>query len=54
VPYAAAFTDGRTPAELAASSPAGRETAALWQHITACLHASIKTARPSKVRAIRG
>lgn len=42
VPYAAAMTDGRTAIELTPKGPAAVETAALWKHIKACLHANNK------------
>lgn len=42
VPYAAAMTDGRTAIELSAKGPAAVETAALWENIKTCLHASMK------------
>jgi len=48
VPYAAAMTDGRTAAEIAAKGPAAIETAALWKNIQAWLHASMKTAKHAK------
>lgn len=47
VHYAAAMTDGHTAPELAASGPAAREIAALWENIKACLHANM----PEKVKA---
>jgi chromosome partitioning protein len=48
VHYAAAMTDGHTAPELAGKGPAAQETAALWQNIKACLHASMPT---TKVKA---
>jgi chromosome partitioning protein len=42
VPYAAAFTDGRTALELAPKSPPAVETGALWANIKACLHATMR------------
>jgi chromosome partitioning protein len=41
VPYAAAMTNGLTAIELLPKGPAAIETAALWQNIKACLHASM-------------
>lgn len=45
VPYAAAMTDGRTAIELAPKGPAAVETAALWENIKACLHASMRKSK---------
>jgi chromosome partitioning protein len=42
VPYAAAFTDGRTALELAPKGPPALETGALWVNIKACLHATMR------------
>lgn len=50
VAYAAAFTDGRTAGELAPHSPAARETAALWSHIQACLHAYMTSSMKEHAR----
>ncbi len=48
VPYAAAMTDGRTALELTSKGPAALETAALWKHIKACLHANMKNEQKVK------
>ncbi|CAN7771751.1 ParA family protein [Pseudorhodoferax sp. LjRoot39] len=51
VHYAAAMTDGRTALELAPKGPAAIETATLWKHIKACLHANMeKTSTAGKKR----
>lgn len=48
VPYAAAMTDGRTALELNTKGPAALETAALWKHIKACLHANMTNGQKVK------
>ena len=42
VPYAVALTNGLTAPEIAPKGPAALETAALWKHIKACLHANMQ------------
>lgn len=49
VAYAAAFTDGRTASELATKSPAAFETAALWHHIHAYMHAHMKSTMTARL-----
>lgn len=51
VPYAAAMTDGRTAIELSPKGPAAIETAALWKHIKACMHANMQKAQKVKRHA---
>lgn len=51
VPYASAMTDGRTAIELTPKGPAAAESAAVWKHIKACLHANMKASRKEKVHA---